>query len=115
VCVLSVNAQSFKKIDVAHGSKEQDLEVLVCAVHLKKSSNLTLLRLYIALSKYLSISEGISAECLHNYKSEFLTCGNINTLPQGTQLKETNGLIVKTYNMRHTVNFVKKKHLTYSN
>jgi hypothetical protein len=72
--------QCFKKIDISHHSKEQDLEI--CAIQLEtKSSNLIILSLYRAPSgDFQQFVRGLDATLKHLYnpKTEFLISGDIN-------------------------------------
>lgn len=83
----------------------------LCGSNKYKSCNLIILSFYSALSVDLNrFLRGLDAtlKSLHNPKSEFLICGIINKQYQWTQIKETNGLNITTYNMKSTINTVKK-------
>jgi len=97
VCVFFKEDQHFNKIDTSLQYAEHTLEV--CAVELDtKSSNLSILALYRAPSaNFNQFIERLDAtlKYLHNPKSEFLICGDINVdcLKDNNQKNQSNSLL----------------------
>jgi hypothetical protein len=108
VCIYIQEALKFTNINLQNHYKEQDIEITAVQLKLNKK-NVTIFCVYGAplgnFDYFLNKLDNI-LNCLHNHKTEFVICGdiNINYLETNNKKKKLDNLL-GTYNLIGTIYF----------